>query len=92
MRQHARERDRAESRIAELEQRKRILEAAMGAVENCWNQVRRIFDARLEVRCQYNLVSIVKILDQLQTVLKTDSLPIPGPSNIKGVSISTRYV
>jgi hypothetical protein len=51
MRQHARERDRAESRIAELEHRKRILEAAMGAVENCWNQVRGAIDAGLEV-CQ----------------------------------------
>ncbi|KAF9520292.1 hypothetical protein BS47DRAFT_750372 [Hydnum rufescens UP504] len=61
MRQHARERDRAESRIAELEHRKLILEAAMGAVENCWNQ----------------------ILDQLQTIVKTNSLPIPGPFNIK---------
>ncbi|KAF8331113.1 uncharacterized protein EI90DRAFT_3058592 [Cantharellus anzutake] len=37
MRQHERERKRAEGRVAELEQRKRTLQASLSAIENCWN-------------------------------------------------------
>lgn len=40
MRQHEREKKRALERVDELEQRKRELEGSIGAIENCWNQVR----------------------------------------------------
>lgn len=43
MRQHAREKERAESRVTELEQRKRELEGTVVAIESCWNQVRGSF-------------------------------------------------
>jgi hypothetical protein len=38
MRQYMREKERAESRVAELEKRKLELEGAMVSIENCWNQ------------------------------------------------------
>jgi len=39
MRQYMREKERAESRVAELEKRKLELEGAMVSIEDCWNQV-----------------------------------------------------
>lgn len=50
MRQYMREKERAESRVIELEKRKLELEGAMVSIENCWNQV-----------CQYryNLVHAI---------------------------------
>lgn len=39
MRHYARELERAQSTIEELEKRKNVCEAGMAAMEACWNQV-----------------------------------------------------